>query len=166
MLPDWAFSPSSHCWDWVVRFPGASWNNWIPKLKFSSLGRGAKTGRWGDFGLGEAGRCPRGGCWSSACWLEQRVHATPRLPTGLCVCECQLSCLTLSTHGLWPARLLGPRDFPSKNTGVGCHLLLQWGSFCVSWVSCIGRRILYYCAMSWHNNNNALSWCLSKLLSI
>ena len=26
---------------------------------------------------------------------------------------------------LWPTRLLGPWDFPGKNTGVGCHFLLQ-----------------------------------------
>ena len=28
-------------------------------------------------------------------------------------------------HGLWPARLLCPWDSPGKNTGVGCHALLQ-----------------------------------------
>jgi len=28
-------------------------------------------------------------------------------------------------HGLWPTRLLHPRDFPGKNTGVGCHCLLR-----------------------------------------
>ena len=28
-------------------------------------------------------------------------------------------------HGLQPARLLCPWDFPSKITGVGCHALLQ-----------------------------------------
>ena len=28
-------------------------------------------------------------------------------------------------HGLQPIRLLCPRDSPSKNTGVGCHFLLQ-----------------------------------------
>ena len=31
-------------------------------------------------------------------------------------------------HGLQPTRLLCPWDFPGKNTGVGCHSLLQ-GSF-------------------------------------
>ena len=29
------------------------------------------------------------------------------------------------THGLEPARLLCPWDFSGKNTGVGCHFLLQ-----------------------------------------
>ena len=28
-------------------------------------------------------------------------------------------------HGLQPARFLCPWDFPGKNTGVGCHFLLQ-----------------------------------------
>ena len=33
-------------------------------------------------------------------------------------------------HGLQPTKLLGPWDFPGKNTRVGCHCLLQfleWG---------------------------------------
>ena len=34
-------------------------------------------------------------------------------------------CLTLATHGLQPARLFCPWDSPGKNTGVGCHFLLQ-----------------------------------------
>ena len=32
---------------------------------------------------------------------------------------------TLWPHGLQPTRLLHPWDFPEKNTGVGCHFLLQ-----------------------------------------
>ena len=28
-------------------------------------------------------------------------------------------------HGLQPAKLLRPWDFPGKDTGVGCHALLQ-----------------------------------------
>ena len=32
---------------------------------------------------------------------------------------------SLQTHGLQPARLLCPWDFPGKNSGVGCHFLLQ-----------------------------------------
>ena len=31
----------------------------------------------------------------------------------------------LRPHGLEPTRLLCPGDFPGKNTGVGCHFLLQ-----------------------------------------
>ena len=32
---------------------------------------------------------------------------------------------TLWPHGLWPARFLCPLNFPDRNTGVGCHFLLQ-----------------------------------------
>ena len=31
------------------------------------------------------------------------------------------SCLTPQPHGLKPARLFCPWDFPGKNIGVGCH---------------------------------------------
>ena len=42
------------------------------------------------------------------------------------MCAHAQSCLTLlQPHGLQPNRLLWPWDFPGKNTGVGCHLLLQ-----------------------------------------
>ena len=34
-------------------------------------------------------------------------------------------CLTLRAHGLEPIGFLCPWDFPGKNTGVGCHFLLQ-----------------------------------------
>ena len=35
------------------------------------------------------------------------------------------SCATLRPHGLQPTRLLYPWNSPGKNTGVGCHFLLQ-----------------------------------------
>ena len=38
---------------------------------------------------------------------------------------CAQSCSTLWPHRLQPTRLLCSRDFPGKNTGVGCHFLLQ-----------------------------------------
>ena len=37
--------------------------------------------------------------------------------------------LTLRPHGLYPTRLLCPWDFLGKNTGVGCHLLVQGSSW-------------------------------------
>ena len=44
------------------------------------------------------------------------------------VCVCQIpSAVSESSqpHGLQPARLQRPWDSPGKNTGVGCHALLQ-----------------------------------------
>ena len=35
------------------------------------------------------------------------------------------SCLTLGPHRRQPTRLPRPWDSPGKNTGVGCHFLLQ-----------------------------------------
>ena len=35
------------------------------------------------------------------------------------------SCPTLRSHRRQPTRLPRPLDSPSKNTGVGCHFLLQ-----------------------------------------
>ena len=60
---------------------------------------------------------------SSVLWLQ----------TALWVICCSVTSDSLQLHGLWPTRLLRPWDFPSKNTGVGCHFLLQaifriWGS--------------------------------------
>ena len=33
---------------------------------------------------------------------------------------------SLQPHGLQPARLLCPWDFPGNSTGMDCHFLLQW----------------------------------------
>ena len=42
------------------------------------------------------------------------------------LCLATQSCLTLwDPHGLYPASLFCPWDSPGKNTGVGCHALLQ-----------------------------------------
>ena len=40
-------------------------------------------------------------------------------------CLIAKSCLTLATPWTVAARLLCPWDFPGKDTGVGCHFLLQ-----------------------------------------
>ena len=43
---------------------------------------------------------------------------------GLCSVD-QLCAALCDPHGLQPTRLLCPWDSPGKNTGVGCHALLQ-----------------------------------------
>ena len=40
--------------------------------------------------------------------------------------SCSVVSDCLQPHGLYPARLLCPWNFPCENTGVGCHFLLQW----------------------------------------
>ena len=69
----------------------------------------------------------------------------------MCVLSPSVMSDSLSPYGVQPARLLCPWDSPGKNTGVGCQALPQ-GIFLlrdgtrVSYVSCIGRRVLYhYC---------------------
>ena len=49
-----------------------------------------------------------------------------RVLLSVCVCV-TLSVVSdsLQPHGLKPARLLCPWDFPGKNIGEGCHFLLQ-----------------------------------------
>ena len=51
---------------------------------------------------------------------------------------------------LWTVahQALCPWDSPGKNTGVGCHFILQGSSqskdqISISYVSCVGRRDLY-----------------------
>ena len=62
---------------------------------------------------------------------------------------------TVAHHALWPLDSLG------KNTGVGCHFLLQ-GIFLTqrrsgTCVSCICRQILYHWYMSLYISQNLLN---------
>ena len=65
--------------------------------------------------------------------MQPKAGRTGLLPSEFsiytCMCVCTLSCSVVSDslrlHGLWPTRLLCPWNFPGKNTGVGCHFLLQ-----------------------------------------
>ena len=50
---------------------------------------------------------------------------------------------SLAPCGLWPARLLCPWDCPGKNTGVGCHFLLQ-GIFLTQGLNLPHPCLLYF----------------------
>ena len=54
-------------------------------------------------------------------WGPSRTPRHVLLYLAVCCCLVAKSCLTL----LWSHGLLCPWDFPVKNTGVGCHFLLQ-----------------------------------------
>ena len=71
---------------------------------------------------------------------------------------CSVVSDSLRPHGLEPARLLCPWNFSGRNTGVGCHFLLQ-GIFSARdriHVSCISRQILYQWATG---KASLMSWC-------
>ena len=58
---------------------------------------------------------------SSLCFIQ------PGIPHDV-LCCCQVASVMsdfVRPHRQQPTRLPGPWDFPGKNTGVGCHFLLQ-----------------------------------------
>ena len=60
------------------------------------------------------------------------------------LCHVISVCPTLcDPYGLWPTRLLCPWDSPGKNTGVGCHALLQ-GIFLTQ-----GSNPCFFCLLHW-----------------
>ena len=76
-------------------------------------------------------------------WL--RLHKADHGLVNFC-CNHWVMSNSFVTLGTMPARLLCPWDFPGKNTGVGCHFLLQ-GVFLTrdwTWVSCIAGGILHW----------------------
>ena len=68
-------------------------------------------------------------CWKSLVTIEMQIKTTTRYHLILfsinkCVSRSVVP-NSLRPHGLQPTRLLCPWDFPGKDTGVGCHFLLQ-----------------------------------------
>ena len=138
---------------WSTLEPIGNWSifNFVWRLVVKNLP--ANAGDSGDVGLiPRSGRSPgegngnpfqnsclgnpmdRGAWWATAYGFTRVGHNLATKPpqqswgmTGLCVC--MLSCFSHSTslwpHELQPTRLLCPWDSPGKNTGVGCHALLQ-----------------------------------------
>ena len=84
------------------------------EIKYSNCPGPGHMGRWGCSHLYHMGR---GGIFTQCCNNGQSQSV------------CMLSCVwlqrILQSFGLKPARCLCPWDFSSKNTGVGCHFLLQ-----------------------------------------
>ena len=62
-------------------------------------------------------------------WHFIQHHVLKVHPHGMHAClVASVTSESLGPQGLYPARLLYPQDSPGKNTGVGCHALLQ-GTF-------------------------------------
>ena len=75
------------------------------------------------------------------------------------LCHCLVVSNSLQPHRLQPDRLLCPWNFPGKNTGVGCHFLLQ-GIFLTqrSNLGLLHCRWIFYYWGTWE----AALWSLSK----
>ena len=83
--------------------------------------------------VGGVGSIPGGGARiprAAACsqsktqWQVQNTMPTTHIHC-VCVVSCSVMPDSLRPSGLQPAKLFCPWDFSSKNTGVGCHFLLQ-----------------------------------------
>ena len=79
-------------------------------------------------------------CASHTCY-------THPLPTLVRMLSRSVVSNSLQPHGLLPSRLLSPRDFPGKNTGVGCHFLLQ-GIFLIQELNLFLLHLLHWQADS------------------
>ena len=61
------------------------------------------------------------------------------------VCSCYIALVV--SNSVWPARLLCPWDFPDKNTGVSCHILLH-GMFLTQ-----GLNLCLLCLLHWQEGS-------------
>ena len=95
--------------------------------------------------------------WQDKCWQEYRLTETLKYWLPVCVFNRSVVSNSLRPHGLQPAKLLCPWDSPGKNTGVGCHFLLQGSSWPrdQTHVPFLGRRILHH----WANREAQLISC-------
>ena len=100
--------------------------------------------------------------WLSLLQFFHLLNGHERLKCSVCLCSQSLNCVQLFTTPWTVARQtpLCPWDVPGKNTGVGCHFLLQGilppkDQTCVS---CIGRCILYHWAI-WEACTSLLFGC-------
>ena len=75
---------------------------------------------------------------------DDQTHQQGLGASGVCSVTSVVSD-SLRPHGLWPTRLLCPWDSPVKNTGMGCHALLQGDlpnpARDRTHFACIGRRV-------------------------
>ena len=72
--------------------------------------------------------------WATCCKIRSffkkwgALEVISKNPWWMYCCCCQVASVvsdSVRPHGLQPTRLLCPWDSPGKNTGVGCHFLLQ-----------------------------------------
>ena len=123
---------------WGITRQARSWNSSVPLQR-----------AWVQFLVGEM----RSHKLHSMAKKEKKENLLSRTHKGIYSrvwmhCSCCLitqSCLILCNHhGLQPTRLHCPWDFPGKNTGVGCHFLLQCGCIYLTYEPKSQRRWSFF----------------------
>ena len=64
-------------------------------------------------------------------FFRTKIHTWPQKQTNSALLMCSVASNSLRLHGLQPAWLLCPWDFPGKNTEMGCRFLLQGSNPCL-----------------------------------
>ena len=91
--------------------------------------------------------------WKPCNLIETDIHkgsfcAMPLSSWGICICcvSCLVVSNSLQSLGLYITKLLWSWNSPGKNTGVGCHFLLQGSSWPrdKTWISCKADRLFTF----------------------
>ena len=76
-------------------------------------------------------KCHHEDCYGMAAYSSSHTLLSTTKPTFSCCCCCCCCCVasvvsdSVQPHRRQPTRLPRPWDSPGKNTGLGCHFLLQ-----------------------------------------
>ena len=137
----WAWEAVTGLSPWMFLVPFAQIKSFSLEMQMIKIhGFLAVVVFWESLGFicGAAGAA-QGILWWSGC--HAAVLLLPFIYWDFCMCA--QWCPTLQPHRLLPARLLCSWDFPAKNTGVGCHFLLQ-GIFLTQ-----GSNLCLLCLLHW-----------------
>ena len=118
---------------WVERVLGIPWRRKSNPFQYSCLENSMDRGAWRAI----VHVVTKG--WTQ---LSDWAHKGPKIPCFLLTkmhesegVSHSLVSSSLWPHGLWPSRFLCSWNSPGKNTGVGCHFLLQMHKLSCSVVS-------------------------------
>ena len=114
------------------------------------------------------------GCGCGFWQIRMFVHIYTH--TYIYTCACSMTSAVFDPmwpYVPWPARLLCPRDFPSKNTEVGCHVLLLiqgWKLYLLQLLHCsrfftaepLGKPIFIHTHTHTHTHTHILIYHFSQ----
>ena len=104
--------------------------------------------------------------------LEENIILIVVKVSQVYCCSVAKLCLTLcEPHGLQPARFLCSWNFPGKNTGVSCHLLLQVYTYVktcqtINFKLFLNKAIKFFSAFKLMFVDSVCDWVLSDTHSI